>query len=114
MKKLSIIFITIMLLGASILSAHPASDMNAEYNKETQILTVSFDHKVKDPGDHFIYDVEVKLNKKKIIEQEVSFQENDKGGSFIYKVIDAGVGDVFDITIGCNKWGKKKVKLVIE
>jgi Na+-transporting NADH:ubiquinone oxidoreductase subunit NqrC len=114
MKILQIVLVTVLLIGTTLLSAHPASSMKADFDKDTNILMVSFEHQVKNPADHFIYELAVKLNKKEIITQLVSKQETDKGGEYQYKIIDAKVGDTITVTAACNKSGKKSASLEIE
>ncbi|MBN2830554.1 MAG: hypothetical protein JXR56_09570 [Candidatus Cloacimonetes bacterium] len=114
MKILQTTIIVLMILGTALLSAHPASGVKADFDKDTNILMVSFEHEVKNAEDHFIYEINVKLNKKEIINQQISKQETIKGGEYQYKIIDAKVGDTITVTTACNKSGKKSVSLVIE
>ncbi|MDA3812632.1 MAG: hypothetical protein PF570_00095 [Candidatus Cloacimonetes bacterium] len=108
------VLLVICLIGSSLLLAHPASEVNLEFDQETSILTVNFDHKVKDAEKHFIFEVIVYLNKEDIIEQKLAKQDNIENGSLVYKIIDAKSGDTIKVRTNCNKTGKKSVTITIE
>lgn len=104
----------VLLLSSITLFAHPASKVEVTYDHETQILNVSFEHKVKDAEDHFIFEIKVYNGKKEVITQEISRQETMEGGSFQYKLIDVKPGDELKVRTNCNKTGKKSATIVIE
>lgn len=103
-----------LLIGSSLLVAHPASNVNLEFNQETSILTVNFDHKVKDAEKHFIFEIIVYLNKEVIIEQKMERQDDMETGNLVYKIIDAKLGDKIKVRTNCNKTGKKSATVEIE
>ncbi|MBT3756774.1 MAG: hypothetical protein HOK80_09235 [Candidatus Cloacimonetes bacterium] len=107
-------FLVVFVLGSLLLSAHPASNVELEFNQETSILTVSFDHKVKDAEKHFIFEVTVYLNKEEIIEQKIEKQDDAESGTVLYKIIDAKSGDKIKVKTNCNKTGKKSATLTVE
>jgi len=104
----------VLLVGSTLLMAHPASNVDLEFDKETSILTVNFDHKVKDAGKHFVYEIKVYLNKEEIIEQKQEKQDNNEKGTVIYKIIDAEPGDKIKVRTNCNKTGKKSATITVE
>jgi len=104
----------VIVLSSLSLFAHPASKVEVTFDKETQILNVSFDHKVKDAENHFIFEIKVYHGKKEVITQEISRQETMEGGNFQYKLIDVKPGDKLKIRTNCNKTGKKSATIVIE
>lgn len=106
MKKIFFAFV-LSLIAFSILNAHPASDVKAVFETETSLLRIDYTHKVSDGSSHFIFDVEVSLNGKKAVKQELWKQETNNGGSLIYKIIDAKPGDKITVFTECNKGGKK-------
>jgi len=107
------ILLLVFIIGSALLSAHPASEVTLTFDQETSILTVNFDHKVKDADKHFIYEILVYLNKDKIIEQNIEHQDNTETGSVIYKIIDAKSGDKIKVRTNCNKTGKKSAEIEI-
>jgi desulfoferrodoxin (superoxide reductase-like protein) len=104
----------VLLIGSSLLLAHPASNVELEFNAETSILTVNFDHKVKDAAKHFIFEIKVYLNKEEIIEQKIEQQDDAEKGTVLYKIIDAKAGDKIKVRTICNKTGKKSASITIE
>ena len=106
--------LVVLLIGSSLLVAHPASNVTLEFNQETSILTVNFDHKVKDLEKHFIFEIIVYVNKEVIIEQQIQKQDNLETGSLIYKIVDIKLGDKIKVRTNCNKTGKKSATLEIE
>ena len=61
MKKLALLLV-IVLLSISLFS-HPAKDVSASFDKETNILTVKYEHPVKNKDKHFIFEVKVLFSK---------------------------------------------------
>jgi hypothetical protein len=95
----------------NLVFAHPASEVKANFDRAKGSLTISFDHKVKDLNDHFIYDLKVLVNKKEIINQKISKQENLEGGSLYYRLTDTKPTDKITIVTDCNKGGKKSITI---
>jgi len=108
------LLVLVILVGTALLLAHPASKVDLSFDKETSVLTVNFDHKVKDIDKHFIFEILVYLNGEKIIEQILEKQDNLETGEVFYKIIDSKPGDEIKVSIKCNKFGKKSAKLIIE
>lgn len=104
----------VFLFAAIALAAHPASNVTAAFDKETKQLTVSYKHQVRDNSDHFISEVIVLKNKKEIIRQKLSFQDNAEGGDLVYKINDLKAKDKLDINTICNKTGRKSFTLEIK
>ncbi len=113
-ETMKYVLLVICLIGSSLLMAHPASEVNLEFDKETSMLTVNFTHEVKDAAKHFIFEVKVYLNKEEIIEQKIEKQDNVETGKLVYKIIDARSGDKIKVRTNCNKTGKKSATLEIE
>ncbi len=112
MKQL--IITTILVLLAWGLTAHPASTANLSYDAKTQLLTLSFDHQVKNPADHFISAVLIKVGGKTLVTQNINAQETAAGGSFVYKLIGIKTGTVIEAVTTCNKTGNKSAKLTVK
>lgn len=112
MKKVLIIAI-LSIIAMVGLNAHPANTVKAEYDAKTALLTVDFAHKVTNASDHYIFNLIVELNGKKMIEQNLSRQENLEGGSLVYKMLNLSKGDKVKVTADCNKGGKKSTTITI-
>jgi hypothetical protein len=114
MKNAAILLALVIMFAISALSAHPAGNVTAGFNKENNLLTVSYNHKVRDNADHFIGEVVVLKNKKEIIRQKLGLQDSMEGGELIFKINDLKPKDKLDITTTCNKTGKKSFTLEIK
>lgn len=112
MKYISIIIL--LLAFAASLAAHPASNIALNYDAKTQLLTVSFEHSVKNPADHFINNVTIKIGGKEVISQTLSSQEMASGGSLVYKLHRLAPGTQIEAVSNCNKMGKKSAKLTLK
>ena len=108
------LLVLVILVGSALLLAHPASKVDLSFDEETSVLTVNFEHKVKDIDKHFIFEILVYLNGEKVVEQMIEKQDNLETGEVFYKIVDAKPGDEIKVRTNCNKTGKKSAKLVIE
>ncbi len=112
MKNLLII---IAFLAVSVGAfAHAASDLRASYKASSQTLELSFDHSVRDPQNHYIQSIEIRLNGTMIISQVASAQDTASGGEYIYKIPNLKKNDKIEITLICNKSGKKTASMVLK
>jgi hypothetical protein len=102
------------LFIASGTLAHTPKSVEAEFDIDKQILTVTVFHDVKDAAKHFVDEISIELNGEKIIEQNILAQENLEKQTVVYRITDAGVGDQIEISAACNISGKKKVTIKIE
>lgn len=108
------LLVTLAVLTLVIgLSAHAASEITAKYTAKTKILTIAYNHSVKDPAAHFIQGIQVRLNDFTIISQVASAQDDASGGEFIYRIPNLKKGDVLDIILDCNKGGRLTRKMVL-
>jgi membrane-anchored glycerophosphoryl diester phosphodiesterase (GDPDase) len=113
-EKCILLTIIALLFGMTLAFAHPASLINAVFDKDKNNLIVSFSHKVTDPANHYIKQINVKLNKKDVLVQNCFQQETENGGTFYYKLIDAKAGDNIIVTAECSKYGKKSATVVVK
>lgn len=109
-----ILILALMISFAAGLLAHPASNVTLSYDAKTQLLTLGFEHSVKNPADHFISGVAIKVGGKEVISQSLNLQEKAVGGTLVYKLIDLKEGTVVEAITECNKVGKKSAKLTIK
>ena len=103
-----------MLLCAGMAAAHSPMKVDLAFDKDTAVLRVKFEHRVRNAKDHFVYLVRVRLNKKDVIEQSLNLQDNENGGSLIYKLNEAKPGDTVEVRLECVKGGSKTGKIKIE
>ncbi|MDD2230318.1 MAG: hypothetical protein PHY48_13005 [Candidatus Cloacimonetes bacterium] len=108
------IFTVLLMLAALGLFAHPANDVSLTYDAKTMLLTVTYEHTVKNPADHYVESVLIKINGKDVISQSLPMQESTGGGSLVYKLIGVKAGALIEATVTCNKGGKKTGKLPLK
>jgi hypothetical protein len=112
MKTILMILTSLALCAG--LTAHPAKSVILSFNSTTQVLNLTFDHPVKDAGDHFISKVIVKVGDKTLVEQSLGKQDNVESGSLFYKLNSLKPGDKLTVTTECNKGGKLSENLVVQ
>ncbi len=92
---------------------HPPSEVSARFDTDNQLLTVTVMHGVKDASKHYVGDIEVELNGKKMTEQQFMRQTDVNVQEAVYKIIDAQVGDKIKVTAACNISGKNSAEITI-
>jgi hypothetical protein len=108
----SLAVVLVLFLAASA-TAHAPKKVDLEFDLEEMELEVEVQHQVTDAGKHYINQVTVELNGKKIIEQKISEQEDLKSQTLEYRITDAKVGDTITVSAGCNISGKQKASLEV-
>lgn len=112
MRKITAILIGLFLFSATVY-AHPPQEIQVAYDAKTKMLSAVIVHNVSNPATHFIKHVDIALNGKEIIKQEVSRQDNNVSQSVIYVIPDARTGDVISVEGYCSISGKlsKEIKV---
>lgn len=111
MQKTILTAAILLIVSVGILYAHPASNVAAGFNKDENLLTVTWKHQVKNNADHFIQDVVVRKNGTVIITQKLGAQDSMDGGSLTYKINELKPKDKLQISTKCNKGGLKSVTI---
>ncbi|HEY9159986.1 MAG TPA: hypothetical protein VIS94_02725 [Desulfomonilia bacterium] len=117
-KNKEMIFIYILLGLAFFFSyptaimAHPPKNLTAEYDIQSQKLTVRIDHGSFSPKMHYINIVEVKKNSQVVINQTYKSQPDKNPFEYTYE-IPAQPGDILEIKAGCNMYGSKTVSITV-
>ena len=112
MTKLLIISSLMLLLGMG-LYAHAASSATLVYNPTSRLLTVNFEHSVRDASDHFISRAVVKVNNADAITHLIKVQDTTSGGSLIYKIPGLVTGDRINVMLQCNKGGRRSAQIIV-
>ena len=111
------IFVTViclLLLCSFGLSAHTPSDVMANFDLDNHILTVEIVHKVGEASKtHFVEEVEISHNGKKVIEQTASRQLSDNQ-TFRYFMPGVESGDKIFIEAYCSIQGEQTFELTVE
>ena len=114
MCRIVLLACAIALAISGAVYAHAPKSVEAEFDIDKQILSVTVFHDVKDASKHFVDEVDVQLNGDDIIEQKLSAQESLEKIMLVYRITDAGVGDEIEVSAECNISGKKKATVKIE
>lgn len=111
MKKL-ILFLLVLAFPFFIL-AHPPMEIKISYDVNKSEVYVEILHKVKSAQDHFIYEMELFVNGKKLIRQDATTQVDNERQKVIYLIPGLKVGDKLSFWAECNKGGDKKKEITI-
>jgi hypothetical protein len=114
MNRLSILLSCLLIVCIAPVFATPPSALTASYDGASDLLNVSFTHKVDNNSSHYISEVVILKNKKEIIRQELSYQDTLEGGTLVFKINDIKPKDKLDITATCVMYGKKTYSLVFK
>jgi hypothetical protein len=104
-------FIFFVLSAAAY--AHPPSDIKITFDPKTKILNAVIFHDVSNPSAHYVKKVDVALNDKEIIQQNISRQDNFDTQTVNYLIPDAKAGDVLSVEGYCSISGKLEKQLKI-
>ncbi len=96
---------------ASMSFAHPPTSVSSQLKGD--MLTVDIVHPVRDPSAHYIYEVVVKVNGKKVIEQFFPLQNGNEQKAH-YFMPGLKPSDEIEIFAECNKGGSKILKTMAE
>ena len=102
------------LLCSAIAYAHPPTDIIITFDPATKMVKAVIVHPVSNPQGHFIKKVDVGLNGKEIIEQQISRQDTTTEQSVCYLVPDAKPGDTISVEGYCSISGTLKKEIKIE
>ncbi|MGB9721775.1 MAG: hypothetical protein ACPL28_09895 [bacterium] len=112
-QKIPVVIFTLMIFVA-LSSAHPPSDISAEYDTLEQKIKIFVKHNVRDVNKHFVAKLELHSKNNKKVEQSCVKQINNEYQEYLYKVIDLKIGDTLNIKADCNINGNKRATFVLE
>jgi hypothetical protein len=112
MKKRLIVSAAFFAFAAG-LTAHPASDILFSANVKAGEVKLEVMHQVKDKADHYIYEIELKVNGKKAIRQDAGTQTSDKSQSVTYVIPGLKAGDKVEVYADCNKTGDLRKEFTV-
>ena len=113
MKK---ILLAIILLAAVpvAMNANPARKVTLKYDKETEKLTVTILHPVRDTVKHYISEITILVDEKEIETKELTSQSS--ADAEVYEITLPGLkkGAEIEVQTKCNQFGRKKGKLTVK
>ncbi len=99
---------------ASSVWAHPPSDIIITYDSNTKMLHAVIMHSVSNVENHYIKKVDVGLNGKEIISQEISRQDNSENQTVDYLIPDAKSGDKLSVEAYCSISGDLQKEIEVK
>lgn len=115
MYKFFIIVLSLFFIVLNMFAfAHPPEDIIFNYDSKTKILSVGVAHSVEDPNNHFIKEINIKVNGKDWISQNFLSQANLEGQAVSYAQVDLKKDDIIEVFVVCNKGGKLRKKFQIK
>jgi hypothetical protein len=106
-----IMYLFILYLLADIVTAHPPSKLDINYDIESRELIVNITHSVTNQ-DHYIESVEIYINGGEYGIYDYDSQPSSSSFSYSYN-INASDGDFFKIIARCNQFGTLTRELTV-
>ena len=113
MKRI-ILSSVVLAAFTAVLVAHPPTDIVMTPDVKAMTVKVEIVHQVKDPAEHYIYEIELKVNGKKAIRQDAKAQTSDKSQSVVYVIPGLKAGDKVEVYADCNKTGDLKKEFTVQ
>jgi desulfoferrodoxin (superoxide reductase-like protein) len=111
MKKVLIILFTLCFILPAF--AHSPSNIIVEYNKEKKELDISIEHAVYDPKTHYIKNVTILKNNRKIIADDFKEQQNKSEQVLQYIIRNLKKGDNITVKADCSVHGSVSETITI-
>jgi hypothetical protein len=114
MKRIAfLVFLTFFMI-ASTAYAHPPSDIKITFDPKTKMLQAVIIHNTSNPVNHYIKEVDVRLNGKKIIEHRISREDNNETQTVSYLIPDVKDSDILSVEAYCSISGKLKKEIEVK
>jgi len=105
--------LTVLIALSPFGFSHPPDSLQIAFDSTGTVMSVTVFHPVKNPANHYIDDVIVKIDGKQVIVQSFPIQITNKLQEAIYKVIGLKTGAVVEMTAVCSITGRKTVKYTV-
>ena len=113
MKKF-IFLVMVFLFSISILLSHPPNKVEIKYNLEKDIVDVTIYHGSNNLKKHYINEIHLWVNGRKIVKQTNLTQFEGKKQFYLYKIPNLKKGDIIQVIAKCSVYGTKKTKVEIK
>jgi hypothetical protein len=88
MKYLAAFLACVVVFGSATPGfGHPPKELGAKFDVERHLLTIVVAHDVEDASKHYVNEIEVELNGKKMIEQKFKSQMDRRVQEVTYRII---------------------------
>lgn len=112
MKKSLLTLVAIICLPFLTI-AHAPKKIEANYNSETGILSLTIPHKVKDVETHYIDAITLTINEEEIV-KTYNKQSSKESHIVDIQLEKYSPGTIISISASCNKLGSKKAEITVE
>ena len=114
MKKIFLSVLFLFFLITTTVMAHPPGEVTAQFDLESNILSVEVTHNVGGgSSSHYIGEVIISLNGKGVIVQKTTRQISDTQ-TFLYFMPAVEAGDEIGIVAVCNVGGQGNIQIIAE
>jgi desulfoferrodoxin (superoxide reductase-like protein) len=113
MKKTLFTLLLLMILPL-VLSANPPRKVTLTYDADTQKLSVTILHPVRDTEKHYISEIQVLLADKEIEKKVLTKQSSPESETYEITLPGLSKGNVITVNAKCNQFGSKSGKLTIK
>lgn len=114
MKKNVMLCVLLLLAASNNAFAHPPGHIDITYEPNSQTISVLVEHNVGNPRTHFIKEIDVSLNGKRMIEDKFTRQSNDNDQSADYEIPDLKKGDTITVDAYCSISGQNSTVISIK
>lgn len=114
MKRTLFVLICFCAICVTSAYAHPPRDIKISYDPSTKMLRAVIEHGTSNPSAHYIKKVDISLNGKEILQQEISRQDDGSSQHVVYFIPDAKVGDEISVEGYCSIGGKLKKRITVQ
>ncbi len=113
MKRILLALILLAVVPV-VMNANPARKVTLKYDNETEKLTITILHPVRDTVKHYISEIAILVNDKEIEKKELTSQSS--ADTEVYEIIlpDLKKGTKIEVQAKCNQFGRKTGKLTIK
>jgi hypothetical protein len=113
MKKIRILSMLLGLLIPVIILAHPPSKVIVTYDQNSKKIHIVADHNVKDPTNHFVITLDIKVDGKEVNTLHFTSQTDKLTQVADYDMPDLKAGQEVEVKATCCKMGSKTGKVKI-
>lgn len=114
MKRILFVMLFLVILFTSTSMAHPPNKVSAEFDLETNILSVQVSHMVGGENSrHYIDEIIITHNGKQVIEQLTTRQLSNQQ-TFLYFMPAVDAGDEIKVVAVCNVAGQDSFQLTVK
>lgn len=113
MNKWPILLAVSLFLSTAVSYAHPPESVALNMDSTGTVLSIETLHPVKNPDNHYIKQIEVKIDGTRVITQSFPMQLTDRVQEAVYKIIGLKSGAVIEVISYCNIAGKKTARYTV-